>query len=226
MDFNFDIIKKHPVAATAAILGGGVALYLLMSSGSSSASSTATTSDPNAAAELQYAEQQLQTQGQLAVTQSNNDTAVAIANIQGGTQNNAISAQITENAQTAATQQHAIDAQVAQTQIATTAQIDAINADLAKAQSADAVTSHVADVTAAEQTGIATINAQLGEVLAQINGTVQSNISANQTQVAITQANDSLAGVQAQVGATKAASSNNLFGGIIGGGLSLLSNLL
>lgn len=216
-------IKEHPVPA--ALIAGAVVLGFLLITGAFSGGKAATTTgglDPTTASlyaqseQLQAAQQaqaaQIAGQQDLAKTQA--DYGLALAQIQANAQttqtNTAASvalAQVTAGAQT---QQEAIAAQLQAEQGSFGVQTAAINAQLAGLMDTNATTADIARTTAAEQ-----------EIIANINGQTTIGLSNNAAQVNIAQTNAAVTIARTNAGAYKQASSNNMWGQIAGGVLSL-----
>lgn len=227
----FDLIedvKKHPIPA--ALIAGGVVLGFLLLTGAFSGGSAPTSTgglDP-ATAQLYAQSEQLQAaqqaQGAQIAGQQNLASiqasyGLSLAQIQANAQttqtNTAASvalAQITADSQTS---REEVAAQLQALQGQFGVQTTAINAQLAGLADTNATTADIARTTAAEQVAIA-----------NINGDVTRAISSDQAQVAMGQTQASVMIANSNNSATKQISSNNMWGGIASGVLSLAGAFL
>lgn len=205
----FEYVKKHPWTI-AGVIGALIVLYLLFSSSSGGSSAAAGPSGPSDAAiasgtQLQLAGMQLtaqsnQTNAQLAAAENTNAAQVTIAGLNATTAQYQTGKQADVaalNIEAQASTQQIVGAYQLQLGLAQQATATQINA-----QNTAAYT-HLADTQAA--TTIASYNAQTAQTEAYVNKDVQ------------------IAQINAKTAQKK--SSNSLIGGIIGGALSIFSDV-
>jgi hypothetical protein len=229
-------VKAHPIQAASVGVVSVLALYLVLHhSASNSAAPAAGATDPALlGAEVQAAAQQAQIQAQANGQAAQINGQIQLAQIAGA--NQLALAQL--SAQTATQEQvNQYTAQTTHDQLAyqlgvlnsnnnTAVQTDTINTQGAIAAAGIAanveqqklLTQASVDMNAANnqtQQFVVGQTAQTQQVLAAISGQTQQIISGNQTQVAITQAND-------QAGASKHNSDDSMWGGIAMAALAFL----